>query len=1663
MKKGIKILLLAMLTALVSMTVVFISGCKKSGSGSLEFTFELNGGTGVEDVEVEQGEEVELPIPVYEGYVFDGWYTNAEFTGDPVTKVVVDGSATYYAKWAKGYKVNFNLDGGSLSTTYVYLKEGANVYDGVQAYVPTKAGVQFGAWFNGDAELAKNLRMPAEELSLTAKYKVPYTVELWGQNLAQTDYEKIGENIIGYEYAGVTFTSEQTLTGFKEIAHANSVTTKTISETTSENLFKHYFDRESYTVRFDPNYPDGSKSEVVPETVVYGTPVIIPSDYTSEGYCLVGWSMSANGEIVYGSDFLAKNLYNKDGADFEASTFVPERNTTLYGVWKQGAVDMFGSNDYIYLFDKAGDEIYLSRGSVFFKGEYDAENQEFLFIGSDGKAKNPGKMLSDEMFIYIDANRQGTKTRFENGVGLIEKETVLVTDSNGISYFVEGEGGLNTESKGTYIIDKDGYYVATFTEGEKAGQTLTLFVSTYKEQPVFIVRNEAEYAMEELTMFGTYNGGVGSSTLYQIKLTGFGMAIMNQGMSSAVYYSTLEDGILTLKNTYGQVYLIARITEEMGSKGYAIYDEAFDKTYTTVAGGTLTLDGTYNATYTVNGTQFKGYYTTEQSIFGGTIVTLAKGNDTYKFLITSEKVDLGDGNTTTEYTVEEKHAKYAEYNYRNDENYWYAPMLVINNEVEGDAIVYGYTTAREYVEVSRGTYAETEKKDVYKYEAKTFANEDTLADVGTTPWDITTVTEFVFAIDTVTTSYKLYYWYSAVVGGEAQDFDVEYTSALGGKLTLVAGLAIYDEQGKFSIGAYETSGNMMRMAVGSGYLYFEFDAEAKTFLTLKHAPYMAYLLGTDGYARKDAGIAFNGKVVDGKDVATYSVMETVEGERTQVDYEGTAMQTADITAFGQAVWQFTSNDGTITFKYIPLQMNSGSNVIAVYNEEYNGDYEADDGYLTLDGYGFMASFASSDGTTYTGVYAIEKENVIVLVTETATLYFDLKADKSFTVRGLEYGEYVVMNNKMLTDYFVMLDGYGKASVYTKVRNTETGAYEPVYVDENGTYTQNGNVFTVTYQDDDDEIKLPGEFVWYVVSNQEMLVFVVEHVEAARTYVNDADWSVITLDKLGNATKYNEKGEKETGLYVLVTDELFYYQNSEGTDAGVYHYNVLTGVAKHVSELEARTYYTSELESLRFTQYGFAIFDGATRYYYDMDGNNVIIYRQDFSDANANKYGFVAEDFGVFSDDYVTYGGKTYYYNDGYAVDFTRVEATKAKYPVLVKEAQKEDEEDLYAPLEALAFAPSGAASFTNIKGSVVVAGESYTCYVTRKVHEDNSVEMYVQVGNYRFDITVSYTGLEGSTYEVTRMRLMQSMDSYAYMYYFYQYYMYYNMAIDNVFGTIYLSREFDEAGKEVAGGPFFTAEFGEMTNLVDANGDKLEFVDCEYTQDDNGMITVEIVGKDGYTYRLYIGKQANQQFQQYGYLIYALTRVHEFTTDDGYTVNVERALTTEVGGVYPGYPMFLTVKKNGVDLTADITILNDGYVEYVVRTREETTDGSQGKITATTYYKLVFEEETNTSIGGENEDTTTTIIAPYKSVTVTEIAATTMYTADEASFVDITADGIGLLSVNGTLYLASEMTFDETTQTYTVTVGGGKTFTVKLLADNQVEITEVVEDDSAKA
>ena len=206
---------------------------------------------------------------------------------------------------------------------------------------------------------------------------------------------------------------------------------------------------------------------------------------------------------------------------------------------------------------------------------------------------------------------------------------------------------------------------------------------------------------------------------------------------------------------------------------------------------------------------------------------------------------------------------------------------------------------------------------------------------------------------------------------------------------------------------------------------------------------------------------------------------------------------------------------------------------------------------------------------------------------------------------------------------------------------------------------------------------------------------------------------------------------------MITDELLYFVTEDGSEANIYKYDLTEGTLDPI-ELEERGYYTKNLESLIFSEHGFAIFNGATRYYYNVVNNNATIYRQDVNNPNANKYGFVEEDFGEFSKDVVEYDDKTYYYNnDGYGLSFKREESTKDDYPVLVKEAEKEGEEDIYSPLENLSFQPTGMANFKNVTGSVTVSGKPYTCYVSRFVDEETGeVEMYVTVGNYRFDIEV---------------------------------------------------------------------------------------------------------------------------------------------------------------------------------------------------------------------------------------------------------------------------------------------------------------------------------------
>lgn len=1647
MKKFKRILLTMGLTVLSALSLAGLSACKEDEK--IEYSFNTNGGTAIENVEVGKGDTYTLPVPEREGYAFEGWYTSENFSGEPVTSVVAEGNVTYYAKWTKLCVITLELDGGSLSETALYLKAGENVYNFMQNYVPTKTGLTFGGWFDGTAELTQSKKMPEAGLTLTAKYKVGYTIEIWLQNIALDGYER-AEDVVGYGYVGTAFTSEQKLTGFKEVilsgGSAPTVSEKSaLSENAEENVFRHYFDRESYTVRFNSNYPgDGDTGAAETVSVLYGTEVQVPSDYAYEGYCLLGWATSASGEATYKAYYVDTVLYNNDGEVRSADTFIPERNTTLYAVWAKGYTDMFGGNDYIYLL---GEEnvAYLARGNVFFKGEYNAKYNDFIFEDENGKIKAEGRIYENGTFSYINETR--TNTLHIQGEGLVKNTKIIFDEYNGLTYSVQDEDGKISHSTGTFTRDfENNCYVATFTEGELAGQKLTFMTSTVElddvKWPVFRIRNEEEVNMGQLVRFAVRDGSVVYYYVYDITLDGFGVASYNNGTTTETYYYTLEDGLLTLTTSSGTVFGTARVVDVNGRKGYMLYTEWLDREFTLDSGDTLKLDGGGEAVYTVGDKEKIGYYTTADSNLGNTIVTVYVGNEEYIFLVTSHKEDVpvidGSGEKTEEteqvttYTIEAKPAGYAEYRYVADGLVYRSPMLVLNDTETGKATLYGHKDeSGEYVKIAVGSYVEN-NDGYYIY---TVTERFDGSELVTEPFDLSLLKSFVFCVNSDATNYSVTYWRSSTMeDGTTTEYVKNYTSANGEKLQLVGGFAFLTGEKLSFVGAHSTKDGITTLINGSSYYYVELYEDG-TFVLLQYSPYTARVLNEDNTVKTNETVVF-----DGKGNATYVITTSSENEEEakKTEYVGTVKNLNKKTDEGAEIFLFESSE--LKFEYIIITSGNYS-YIARYSDTYNGTYESGFGMLSLDGFGYMATYINAQGDVYTGRYKVSAKNFIVLYIEEPEkyFYFDVKGN-AFTVRSQEYGTYLLVDNQY-QEYYIELDGYDKASIYELTLPEGAEEYVREYLDENGTYTVNGDVFTVVYKVGNETFTIYGKLDSINANGNEYATFSIIHEEVVRVYVSEKDWSVLILDDIGNAVKYDQEGFREEGSYTLVTDKFLYYVNDALTDACIYEYDIEKGTATPV-KFTARGYYTEALESLLFSEYGYAYF-GSTRYYYNVENGNVLLYRYAKEGEAANAYGFVEDDtFGSFTN-VKTHEGKTYYANDGFAIGFSRDAATKNKYPVQVSNS----DQNKYA-LEGLSFQPGTGDQFT-VVATVLLNGKNYDCYVVRTLNEANEAEMYISLGYYRFYINVSYKGTnsDGSsnnTYEVVKLHYVRPLYSYTYLNAYYFNAIFFGSALENNYGMITIRGEYDEVGEMTK--YYVEGQFKKASGLTDADGNIIGFEEAAYGYS-NGVYMARFTAEDGYTYSLYFGLRYHSAFGMYGYSVVALARQQTLETENGYAVQVERVVATEMTSISVGQVYTVTLKSGEEMLAADTILLINGTIYYVVRTKTE-----DGKITETKYYKVKLVEEEDSSI----ESGTTKNVPFYKSATVEAEDVTTVYTQDGKLYVDISAErGVTLIALYNETLVAVESSYDESTSTYTVKSSDNRVFAVRLV-NGAVEIDEVM-------
>ena len=276
-------------------------------------TFETNGGTNVESVEVEYLDTVSLKTPSKAGYSFVGWYQDKDLTTkfDSTTKLT--SNVTLYAKWEKiVLNVSFNTNGGSdVETIKVDYNKKLTLPEN-----PTKVGHTFVGWYQ-DTSLTNEFNVNTsitKDITLYAKWEINvYKVSFeTNSSTVISDLTVVYNNKVnlpqtptkeGYSFVGWYQDKDLTVEFDKDTLITSNIT-----------LYAKWVDEIIYTVSFETN----GGTEITKISVVENNVI----DFTSinpqkPGYEFVGW-------------YIDSALKNKFDVDTKINS-----DLTLYAKWKE--------------------------------------------------------------------------------------------------------------------------------------------------------------------------------------------------------------------------------------------------------------------------------------------------------------------------------------------------------------------------------------------------------------------------------------------------------------------------------------------------------------------------------------------------------------------------------------------------------------------------------------------------------------------------------------------------------------------------------------------------------------------------------------------------------------------------------------------------------------------------------------------------------------------------------------------------------------------------------------------------------------------------------------------------------------------------------------------------------------------------------------------------------------------------------------------------------------------------------------------------------------------------------------------------------------------------------------------------------------------------------
>ncbi len=1264
--------ILPILCAAIALVLgLFAAACEKK----VTLTFEAGDGTPVGSITAEAGSLQELPLSLRKGYVLSGWST--EEGGEPVSGqiLVPDSDTTYYAVWTEGYEVTFDADGGVFAEGApdpLVLAAGSDLGEAVNGISPTKSGLLFGAWFLGDNEIGRGVKMPAENVTLTAKYKVEYAVETYLANLAGNSYVRSREIGYGSDYVGASVSpAAPMVTGFARTnapAGEFPITTIVLGEDASRNVLKFYYDRVSCQVLFDGGAPDAAGS-IPPAEALYGSTVTVPQNaFSYAGYRFAGWS-----------------LYSGGDADFQpGEPFSVTEDTVLFAVWDRGYTDRYGGHDLVFFPRGEEKKAILRRGDYEFEGTRTGDS--FSFETPSGTLLE-GKILGST-FCYERDDLTGVYTFMEFAADetfepRYEAQRTIEIDNYLCATYKNGRHSCRGD---VVYSDETGDYV--FTSTDETFRFLPIRSDAYEYEATFLVGGDEIDSYIDYTIVDTSTGMGYLGMNNMLILDGYTSVVlgdMSTGLSydgryyvedtvrmgSALCYKIvcfIRDPEGTLTGTEGAVVTNYVFTVPLESEVYpAGYVEAdsYRGEYSDSEGNTLRLDGfgmfADSALYRENGVERTGTYTISSDLMSGDVVTITTAGGTLSFRLSKEQLtfsppkQLGTG-------------EYTEFRRMNKDSLQ-PPFLILYDGAEKNKkrteVWVPTEDGSDIHKVAEGVSVAEPIGNSSDFILYTFERSSVVAGFESEiPEKIVFYSSYVSST-TENRAYHIYVVLEERVGGEDVSYRTEYLVQGGGTILVSSAVtatglgALYTDangnvrEGQFTLGSNEhfegTVGTFL-YATEQGEVFSDYydisrrDDGANLATPRAELERMVYVVQPTGIA--DGGVGTEMIFLDGVSRMKYT---EDQGEHF---LEGT-YETDGKTRFGETIYSFKVG-GIENFRFVlytlPQEEYAGVPLAVKYDGQletelgssefaFEGDLQTS---LVLDGY-HTASFKDGDGREITGDYY--RDILVQTVTFTADgqeHIFELNTEKK-TFREVDWAtsrRWLLLDSNFepIGGYYVVFEDSDEKTVrietslgssFSQGRYVPLGSFNETWGHEE--YLLRNVTFGRDYPEDIYRVT-------FAISSEGTPGCIVYDPETSGVFT-DGEWNVLVLDGYGRgayyASAYTGSGSYNVidfsanflsftidDPYSTASGRSFYFR-TEGTQFFETDYAAAAGV-----------YFSENMESLSFREDGEAYFGALTGPYYIRDGK-VYVYLSD-----------VATELDAPHGDTYSYNGKTYRRWDG---------------------------------------------------------------------------------------------------------------------------------------------------------------------------------------------------------------------------------------------------------------------------------------------------------------------------------------------------------------------------------------------------------------------------------